>query len=83
MMRELILSIVKAHQGLKGTELVLILMGDYGPVTFPEKEYITELNKLIRDKDIVEWSYLTPGISGERSMYFPKGTKLIRMNMVR
>jgi len=74
-LRDAILSSVNSHQGIKGVELVLQVMGKVGMGGFTEREYQNTLAELLIDGDIVEIEYSLPSMSYRlKSLFFPKGT---------
>lgn len=74
-MKEIVLRMVNAHQGIKGVDLALKVMGEVNPVIFKVEEYWDALNSLIGDKEIVEVEYTLPQLNYRiKSLYFPKGT---------
>ena len=76
-LRDTILTSVNSHQGIKGVELVLNVMGCVGPVMFDDREYTLELSRLLDEGEIIEVEYSLPQMSYRiKSLYFPKGTQL-------
>lgn len=76
-LRDAILNTVNSHQGIKGVELVLNVMGSVGPVMFDDREYMLELSRLLDSGQIVEVEYTLPTMDYRiKSLYFPKGTKV-------
>lgn len=74
-MRDIILNMVNAHQGIKAVDLALKVMSEVNPVIFNIEEYWDALNSLIGSKEIVEIEYTLPQLSYRlKSIYFPKGT---------
>jgi hypothetical protein len=75
--RDIILRMVSSHQGIKGVDLALKVMGEVNPVVFSIEEYWEELHSLIDCKEIVEVIYILPNMTYRvKSMYFPKGTEV-------
>jgi hypothetical protein len=76
-LREAILTTVNSHQGIKGVELVLNVMGMVGPVMFDDREYMLELSRLLDEGEIIEIEYALPTMEYRlKSLYFPKGTRI-------
>ena len=71
-MRTDILTTINTHNGVKGVELVLNVMGMRGIATFNDDEYMRELLQLVSDGEIIELEYSFAGKN--KSIYFPKGT---------
>lgn len=74
-MKEIILRMVNAHQGIKGVDLALKVMSEISPVIFVLQDYWTALTELLESDEVIEFEYAlldTP----IRSIYFPKGTTL-------
>lgn len=74
-LREAILISVNSHQGVKGVDLVLNVMGIIGPFKVNHEELVSELAQLVLNKEIVELEYILPQMDYRiKSIYFPKGT---------
>ena len=75
--REAILSAVDTHQGLKGVDLVVKVMGLINPTTVDHVEFQHQLQILVNNRELVELNYELPKMDYRmKSIYFPKGTKL-------
>jgi hypothetical protein len=76
-MREVILQMVNAHQGIKGVDLALKVMSEINPAVFNIEEYWEALFSLTISKEIVEVEYILPQLTYRvKSIYFPKGTEI-------
>lgn len=74
-LREAILVSVNSHQGMKGVDLVLNVMGLVNCMKFTDVEYQQELESLLKNGEVVELEYILPQLNYRiKSMYFPKGT---------
>lgn len=81
-MRAIILNMVNVHQGIKGVDLALKVMGEINPVIFNIEEYWITLDSLIQSKEIMEVEYILPQLNYRvKSIYFPKGTTFGNFNV--
>lgn len=77
-LKEAILRIVESHPGINSVKLVTDVAGIINPAEVDAEIYNAILNKLIKDKDILELEYILPDMSYRlKSIYFPKGTEFI------
>ena len=74
-LRKVILVLVNANQGLKAVELVCKVMGVINPLMFREMDYNSELEKLVKEGELVQIEYVLPQLNYRvKTIYFPKGT---------
>ena len=70
--RTVILNIVNSHSGINSVNLVLEIMS---LIITDRIDYISEIEKLVKEKEIVELEYIVPQLNYRiKSIYFPKGT---------
>jgi hypothetical protein len=70
-----ILRFINAHSGVKGVELVMLILGDTNPSNISIEAYHYELANLVKEGEIVEVEYTLPSMDYRvKSIYFPKGT---------
>lgn len=75
--REAIITSVNSHQGLKGVDLALHVMGIINPIMFKHAVYARQLDLLVTKGEIVELNYVLPQMDYKiKSIYFPKGTEI-------
>ena len=73
--RDAILVMVEANQGLKGVDLVVKVMSHIEPHLFNHKSFDLEIDKLISEGKVVEMEYiLKKAPYAVKSIYFPEGT---------
>ena len=76
-LREAILTAIDSHQGLKGVDLIVKVMGLINPTTFAPDAFQHELMRLVNERAVVELTYELAQMDYRvKSMYFPKGTRL-------
>lgn len=81
-LRNIILRLIEANQGLKAVELVCKVMGVVNPLMFDGLEYQREIDRLIQEGEILEVEYILPQLNYRvKSMYFPKGTEFHGKNI--
>lgn len=80
-MREIILHMVNTHEGLKGVDLALKVMGEINPVVFKYEDYLPILRELVRSGEVIELEYVLPDSGNThyfpKHIYFPKGTEIV------
>lgn len=75
-LREAILTTVNSHQGVKGVELVVNVMGIINPLLFNHHEYAKTIQSLVDSGEIIELEYTVPQVDYRiKSLYFPRGTE--------
>ena len=78
-LKKIILDIVNNSSGIKNVELALKVLHDTLPVQYDALEFMTILDGLVALGEIVEIEYTLPGYSNRiKSIYFPKGTNILR-----
>jgi hypothetical protein len=76
--RTAILDTVNNRHGVNGVDLVLNVMGIIGPSQLDNTEYVYTLTNLVETGEIVELEFILPVMDYRvKSIYFPKGTKLL------
>ena len=76
-LREAILTAIDSHQGLKGVDLIVKVMGLINPTTITPDAFQHELMRLVNERAVVELTYELAQMDYRvKSMYFPKGTRL-------
>lgn len=82
-MRETILHLVKAYQGMKGVDLSITAMGIIGPAHFKSSEFLTTISELVKEGELIEIEFTFPGMEYRmKSFFLPKGTVIgIRMEV--
>ncbi len=74
-LKEIILRKVNNSTGIKAVELTLAVMSEINPLIFEAKTYISELDELVKNGEILELEYTLPNMDYRiKSIYFPKGT---------
>lgn len=79
-MRDTILHILSLRNGIKAVDLALNVMEKINPQRFSTEGYHLILEKLVKNGDIVELSYVDPDIPIRlKFMYFAKGTLFLTL----
>ncbi len=75
-MLEAINRTVNSHQGIKGVDLVIQVMGHINPCMFDQELYSRTLEFLVATGEVVELEYTLASMEYRiKSIYFPKGTQ--------
>jgi hypothetical protein len=80
LMKDIILSIVKARNAIKAVELALAVIDRTMPVVFEVADYHKAIQELLSEGEITELEYLEPdsGFMMKRSLYFSKGIVIVK-----
>jgi|SRR5712671_6178615 len=80
LMKDVILTIVKARVAVKAVDLALAVIERTSPVLFEHAEYHSAVTELVTEGEITELEYLEPdnGYMLHRMIYFAKGTVIVK-----
>ena len=80
-LHETILNIVNEHSGIKGVELVMLVMARLID-RFNAEDYLRAIQNAAEHGDILELEYIIPAQPEKvKSIYFPKGTQYVDSNI--
>ncbi len=73
--KDLVSKTVNEHQGIKATELVVLVVQQCSEFPFKHEEFENAVSELVEEGEIVELEYTLPSMDYRvKSYYLPKGT---------
>lgn len=77
-LEQTIIDAVNSSNGIKSVDLAMQVMRLLMPLTYPTKDFLAALERLVEAKKIYELQYVVPSLDFRvKSIYFPVGTKIV------